>query len=53
MEVCDFDWWVLLNFGNLLKVDIKKTDVLDERCFLSVKYVILSDEFFLKFGDFD
>jgi hypothetical protein len=40
-------------FWKFVKVEIKKTDVLDERCFHSVKYVILSDEFFLKFGDFD
>jgi hypothetical protein len=40
-------------FWKFVKVEIKKTDVLDERCFHSVKYVILGDEFFLKFGDFD
>jgi hypothetical protein len=40
-------------FWKFVKVEIKKTDVLDERWFHSVKYVILSDEFFLKFGDFD
>jgi hypothetical protein len=40
-------------FWKFVKVEIKKTDVLDERCFHSVKYVILSDEFFLRFGDFD